>query len=244
MKVAGEDRGGDTTSKKRDQVDTETAIADLTFEIEKLTKEMDALTASIADAKLQMKVAGEDREKANTEFQQVVADQRATQKLLKAALDILKGVYEKSALVQSRGGLSQPAPAGFKTHKKNEKSGGVMGMMQEIIDDAAKLEDEAIYGETSAQKEYEAFVVDTNALLDTMANDLVNKGEAKAKTEADLTERQAELDSLNGELDYLASASKDLHKECDYTLENFTTRQQARSDEMDALKQAIGIFSH
>merc|ERR1719310_852942 len=234
----------DTTSKKRDKSDTEAAIADLTFTLEKLTKEIAALEAAIADAKLQLKMNGEDREKENTEFQQVVADQRATQKLLKAALDILKGFYEKSALVQSRGGFSQPAPAGFKAHKKNEKSGGVMGMMQEIIDDAAKLEDEAIYGETSAQKEYEAFVVDTNALVDTMSADLVNKGEAKAKAEEELTQREGEHESIVGELEDLASSNKDLHKECDYTLENFTTRQQARADEMDALKQAIGIFSH
>ena len=42
-----------------------------------------------------MKRASEDREKEAAEFAQTVADQRASQKLLKAALDILKGFYEK-----------------------------------------------------------------------------------------------------------------------------------------------------
>merc|ERR1719327_16567 len=197
------------------------------------------------DSKLQMKVAGEDREKANTEFQSLIADQRATQKLLTAALDILKGFYEKAALVQAKGGLStdQPAPAGFKTYEKNKKSGGVMGMMQSIIDDAAKLEEEATYGETTSQKDYEEFIQETNALVDSMTQSLVNKSEAKAKNEADLSEAEGELEKLIGTLESLDASNRDLHKECDYTLENFDARQKARADEVDALKQSIAIFS-
>jgi len=44
---------------------------------------------------VQMKRAGEDREKENKDFQQTVADQRASQKLLQSALNVLKGFYEK-----------------------------------------------------------------------------------------------------------------------------------------------------
>ena len=56
-------------------------------------------------------------EKENKELQQVVADQRASQKLLTAALDILKGVYEKAALVQD----GQAPPPGFKKYKKKRE---------------------------------------------------------------------------------------------------------------------------
>ena len=59
------------------------------------------------------------------QFQKVVADQRASQKLLTAALEILKGVYEKAALVQT----GQAPPPGFKEYKKNENIGGAMGMV-------------------------------------------------------------------------------------------------------------------
>merc|ERR1719321_880504 len=105
---------------------------------------------------IQMKRAGEDREKANKEFQTVVADQRATQKLLEAALGILKGFYEKAALVQvsqhgQKAASEQAPPPGFKSYEKNKKSGGVMGMMQGIIDDAKALEAEAIRAEEDSQ---------------------------------------------------------------------------------------------
>merc|ERR1719316_1998834 len=104
-----------------------------------------------------MKRAGEDREKANKEFQMTVADQRATQKLLTASLEILKGFYEKAALVQkSKGAQKQLAgqapPPGFKSYEKNAASGGVMGMMSGIINDAKAMEAEAIRGEEEAQK--------------------------------------------------------------------------------------------
>ena len=42
---------------------------------------------------MQIKRASEDRELENKEFQQTVADQRATQGILKKALDRLKVVY-------------------------------------------------------------------------------------------------------------------------------------------------------
>merc|ERR1719161_2521106 len=109
---------------------------------------------------------------ANKEFAVVVADQRATQKLLATALGILKGFYEKAALVQakahgeSRQLAGQAPPPGFKSYEKNKNSGGVMGMMQGVIDDAKALEAEAIRAEENSQKAYEDFVVDTNNSLE------------------------------------------------------------------------------
>merc|ERR1719213_1046768 len=141
----------DTEMKGRDKADLEAKIDDLGMQIDTLAKEIEALKAEVAELQVQMKRAGEDREKANKEFQVTVADQRATQKLLAAALNILKGFYEKAALVQKKTSeklvAGQAPPPGFKSYEKNAASGGVMGMMQGIIDDAKAMEAEAIRGE-------------------------------------------------------------------------------------------------
>merc|ERR1719375_2909835 len=129
-----------------------------------------------------MKRAGEDREKQNKEFQSVIADQRATQKLLEASLGILKGFYDKAALVQKASSVQtsgQAPPPGFKSYEKNKKSGGVMGMMQGIIET----------------------------------------------------------------LESLINENTDLHKACDFTVKNFEIRQQARDDEIDALREGLATFS-
>merc|ERR1719420_1925626 len=135
-----------TEKKVREKEDLKKLIADLEMTIDELTSAIDTLKAEIAEMQQQMKVAGEDREKANKDYQLTVADQRATQKLLTAALNILKGFYEKAALVQKKSEQKQVSgqapPPGFKSYEKNAASGGVMGMMSGIINDAKAMEAE------------------------------------------------------------------------------------------------------
>merc|ERR1712072_1248492 len=86
-----------TEKKERAKKDLTATIEDLDSTIEQLTKAIDQLKAEIAEMQVQLKRAGEDREKENKEFQMTVADQRATQKLLTAALNILAEFYGKKA---------------------------------------------------------------------------------------------------------------------------------------------------
>jgi len=232
--------------KNRDKSDLEAKVNDLKLSIEALERAIEELQAAIAEAQIQLKRAGIDREKENQAFKVVVSDQRATQKLLAVALGILKGFYDKAALVQLKSAkqpAGPPPPPGFKTYEKSASSGGVMGMMQSIIDDAKAMEEEAARGETDAQKNYETFVTETNASIDAMNSDITNKSQAKAKAESDKVEREVELEGTIELLNRLASESADLHQECDYTIKNFDLRQSTRDDEIDSLKQAMAIFS-
>jgi len=234
----------DTEMKDRDKSDLTAKIDDLTMTVDSLTKELEALKAKVADLTTQMKRAGEDREKQNAEFQTVVADQRATQKLLEAALGILKGFYEKAALVQERASAADAdAQPAFKSHEKNKSSGGVMGMIQELIDEAAGLEADAIKGEEDSQKAYEEFVKDTNDSVEEATKTIVSKTDMKAKAEAEKVEAETEYESTMETLEMLSSENADLHKSCDFTLKNFEVRQSAREDEIEALKQALAMFS-
>jgi len=235
----------DTENNEADKKDLIQKIDDLTMTIDELTKAIETLKGEIAEMQTQLKRAGEDREKQNKEFQVVVADQRATQKLLQAALGILKGFYEKAALVQVRSAaaVAQEPPAGFKSYEKNKQSGGVMGMMQAIIDEAKGLEAEAIRGEEDSQKAYEEFVKDTNNSVDVMTRDIVSKSDMKAKAEQENVEAQTEHENTMAELEQLSNENADLHKACDFTVKNFDARQAARGDEIEALKQAIAMFS-
>merc|ERR1711941_212274 len=93
-----------TEKKEREKADLTAKIEDLELTIKQLTEAIDALKSEIAEMQVQLKRAGEDREKENKEFQMTVADQRETQKLLQAALGVLKEVYSKQAtsLVQRK----------------------------------------------------------------------------------------------------------------------------------------------
>merc|ERR1719178_48539 len=76
-----------TEKKDREKQDLIAKIEDLEMTIDALTKAIDTLKAEIAEMQVQLKRAGEDREKQNKEFQTTVSDQRNTQKMLQAALN-------------------------------------------------------------------------------------------------------------------------------------------------------------
>merc|ERR1719510_2054192 len=78
-----------TEKKEREKKDLLAQIEDLEATTSALAKAIATLKSEIAEMQVQLKRAGEDREKQNKEFQTTVADQRETQKLLKAALGVL-----------------------------------------------------------------------------------------------------------------------------------------------------------
>merc|ERR1719221_949715 len=111
-----------TEKKIREQQDEQAKISDLEMSIEQLTKAITTLQAEIAEMQVQMKRAGEDREKQNSEFQSVVSDQRETQKLLKQALTVLKQYYHQSKaslLMEKQDPAGPPPPPGFQTYEKS-----------------------------------------------------------------------------------------------------------------------------
>merc|ERR1719159_857413 len=191
-----------TERKDREKKDVLTLIDDLTATIETLTKEIETLKSEISEMQLQLKHAGEDRELANKEFSQTVADQRATQDLLKSALDVLKSVYAKLALVQVQ---KEDPPAGFKAHKKNKHGGGVVGMIQGLIDEAKAMEADAIHAEENAQKAYEDFVKDTNGSIEEKSKEMVNKSELKATAEDDKVMAEESRDKILLDLEQLSN---------------------------------------
>jgi len=237
-----------TEAATRDRDEAVEKVEALTATIDTLTKEIAELKKEVADGQTAMKRAGEDRELENKDFQLTIADQRATMKVLNAARDILKGFYDKAALLQSKKQAQEPyvagppAPAAFKTYEK-QGSGGVLGAIDGVIADAKAMEADAINAESDAQQGYENFSKDTNDAVDEMVRSIVTKTEFKAQCESDKVETEQSRDSSIATLEELASENTALHADCDYTLKNFDLRQGARGQEIEALKQALQFLS-
>merc|ERR1719271_1395721 len=151
-----------------------TKINDFAAAIDTLTKEIAALKAEILETTIELQRSSELRVKQNKEFQSAVADQRATQAILKKALDWLSKFYAeqfvqlraKTQHKQEPGAAAPPPPPGFSEYKSNEGSGSVMTMIKGIITDAKTLEEETIHGEQEAQAGYESFVKESYAAIE------------------------------------------------------------------------------
>jgi chromosome segregation ATPase len=233
-----------TNEEERNKSDLIAKIDELDGRIKSLASAIADLEAQIAESQVQLKRAGEDREKQNLEFQKTVQDQRATVKLLDQAMAVLKGFYEKAkgnAFVQQPAG--PPPPAGFKSYANNGGGSGVVAMITQIINDAKAMEAEAIHDEEDAQSAYESFVQGTNESITAKQRDIVSKKQSKATAEGDKATAEQNLDDTETQLQQLANENADLHKSCDFTLKNFDIRQEARDQEVEALRQAKAILS-
>jgi len=226
---------------ERDKSDSASALEDSRMSIETLAREIAEVTQTIKDAELQFKRAGEDRENENHEFQITCADQRATQKLLYGALKALKSFYGSSLTQTSAHASTEQMPPG-PGFAKNTNKGGIVGMVQGVIDDAQKLEAEAIRTEEEAAKAYEDFVKDTNDSFDIWRKSLSNKKAEKGKAEVEKAGFQVQFDTQVSELKQLSRSLDDLHAQCDFALKNFDLRQETRDEEIGALKQSIAIL--
>merc|ERR1719198_1551380 len=117
-----------------------------------------------------------------------------------------------------------------------------MGMMQQIIDDAKAMEEEALKGEEDSQKAYEEVVKESNMTIEAKMKQIINLTEEMAKAEATKVEGEREIKAIARQIEILEEEKAMLHKECDFMLKNFEVSQAGKDEEMEALKQAIAIF--
>merc|ERR1719389_852152 len=186
------------------KTDLETKIADDTTFIEESTEAISVLEEQIAETKKEMMKASQLREVANKEFQITIQDQRATQAILKKALDRLKSFY---GFVQE--GQTPPTQG---TYAKNAGSSGVMAMIETLVDESAQLEADAMKAESDAQAAYESFMKDSVASKTACLKEITNKTAAKAKADADSTQASADLKSTVTDILTLADYNAELHK--------------------------------
>jgi len=128
------------------------------------------------------------------------------------------------------------APAAYE--KKSEESGGVLAMMDLLVRDLDKEMQEAEVEEKDSQKEYEDMMDDAAKKRAMMKKEITEKESVKAEAEEDHT---TAVDAKTGSDDELMATKEyihTLHGECDWLLQNFDVRKEARAEEVDALKKA------
>jgi len=233
-----------TQTKGEEKADLEAKIEGLSKLIATLQEETATAKAEIASSEVAIKKASETREKENGEYQTTIGDQRATQAILDKALTRLQAFYnKKSALLAAKSVVKQEPPVKFNKMKSNAGSSGVMGLLEQIIEDSKALEKEAVAGETEAQATYESFVKESNAVIAQLSDAVVSKSKATSSSTVELEQAKADLNSTDEEIASLGQFKADLHQQCDFVMKNFSIRQAARLQEIEAITRAKAILS-
>merc|ERR1719235_1022770 len=127
--------------------------------------------------------------------------------------------------------------------QKNAKSAGVISMMDTIIKDLADDMKEGEYEEKTAQKDYAELMSDSQATRAGDAKALTGKETTKAKTEDELVAAKETRSNTAVDLKQVQTMISDLHASCDFILQNFDLRKEARTNEIEGLKNAKAVLA-
>lgn len=144
--------------------------------------------------------------------------------------------------IQAHNVEAPPPPPEFGNHKK-QNAGGVLGLIDMMVNDLKTEMNQARLEEEDAQEDYEQL--------------MKNSAEKRASDSKTISEQEGQLAEANTDLsaakDDLSANSKttqetheytqDLHKSCDFLLDNYDTRKSAREEELEALDKAKAVLS-
>merc|ERR1719401_2962121 len=157
---------------------------------------------------------------------------------VKRALVILKEFYSSQASLLQQGQV--PEMAAYKGMQSNK--GGVIGMLEVIETDFARLKAETEASEAAAATEYKTFMEESTASKKAkheaefkLSLDKDQTEFEKENTEKDLRATQAELAKANKYFAYLKPSCVEVHV-------SWEERVAKRKEEIEALKQAWTIL--
>jgi len=233
----------------------EKAIAKEKEGVATLADEIKALAAGIVALDKSVAEATEQRKEENTEYTALMASDAAAKEILGFAKNRLNKFYNPKlykappaaapvfADVSAHVAPPPPPATAAAFSKKSEESNGVIAMIDTMVGDLTKEMTEAKTTEENAQEDYETTMSDSAAKRADDSKSVADKTKAKAEMSADMEahteEKAATTKTLMATLEFIQS----LHAECDWLLQYFEVRKEARTGEVESLKTAKSVLS-
>jgi len=229
--------------------DTEDSISTLAAEIKDLQAGIASLDKSVAEATAQRKAEHED-------FLELMSSDNAAKELLGFAKKRLMKFYNPKLYAattllqvseQSKHSSSAdpgPAPAAPGPYStKSAESTGVVAMLDKLIAGLDKEMTEAEVSEKNAQESYEALMGDSAAKRTADGTSITEKEAAKADLGSALEAAKEAKASTEKEAMATGKYIESLHAECDWLVQYFDVRKEARDGEIDSLAKAKAVLS-
>jgi len=219
-------------------------IDQLEASIAKLTEEITELTAAVAELDSAVAEATKIREEEKAKNTATIADAQAASTAVAQAMSVLKEFYDKAgeatSLVQKK---KQPEIFDKPYTGMQAESGGVMGMLEVIQSDFARLESETGAAEAQSQKEYDEFMQDSAVDKAAKSKDIEHKSGKKTNQEQTLVEKKDDLFSTQKELDAAMTYYEKLKPSCVDAGISYEDRVARRKEEIESLQEALRILN-
>jgi len=223
-------------------------IDELEASIAKTAEEITALTKQVAenDQAVASQTSIRQEEKAKNEA--TIKDSQEAQTAVSRALTVLQEFYEKAgeatAFVQKNQAKQDP-PETFDEPYTGQaaEGGGVLGMLEVVQSDFARLESETSANEATAQADYERFMTDSALDKTAKTKDIEHKQSKRGREEQELVETNNDLTSTQKELDAAVKYFEQLKPSCLDQGTSFEEREARRKEEVESLQEALRILN-
>merc|ERR1719163_3934 len=135
-----------------------------------------------------------------------------------------------------------PPPMAIEAYKKSDSSGPV-ALLDRLMNDLKMEMKEDDMEEETAQKDYEELMQKSADKRAIMSKTIVEKEGELAEAEALLAKAKKEHKGKTADLMDLGEYVASLHGQCDFLMQNFDRRKEARTNEIDAIKKAKAVLS-
>jgi septal ring factor EnvC (AmiA/AmiB activator) len=133
------------------------------------------------------------------------------------------------------------APGAYK--KKTESSNGVIAMIDLLIKDLDAEMTQAATEEKDSQADYEKMMSDSSTKRAEDSKLLTEKESTLADLESSLVASKESKTSTTKEMSATLQYIQSLHAECDWLIQYFDVRKEARDSEIDSLEKAKAVLS-
>merc|ERR1719463_913711 len=213
--------------------------------IAKLTEEIAALTQAVADLDAAMAKATTIRQEEKAKNTETIKDSQEAQTAVAQAITVLKEFYEKAGEATALLQQQPEAPEIFDSPYKGmqAENGGVIGMLEVIESDFARLEAETKAAEATAQKEYDEFMTDSEVDKAAKTKDIEHKTAKKQDQEQSLVSKNEDLEGTQKELDAALAYFDKLKPSCVDSGVSYEDRVARRKEEIESLQEALKILN-
>jgi septal ring factor EnvC (AmiA/AmiB activator) len=232
--------------KRRELTDLKGQIDNLDADINAPEKGLKAQIAqteeSLQDNLEMQKTETKDRQEQNVLYQTDVKNLVAAQALLENAMKVLKGYYDRFSLLQQKVHSREDpdAPETWDEYEGQSKKGGsAIDMLQFILSETKKEQDEAHADENASQHSYEDSMQGLKDELAKQEKSLSDLQENLAKAEEDLLSTQEDHKATTEDKDEIKAYLEKIKPGCDFITTNFDLREKNRGTETSALKTAM-----
>jgi len=137
-----------------------------------------------------------------------------------------------------------PPPETFGAYqKKGQKSNGVIALMDMMIEELKTDYDSSKQSEAMDQKDYENLMASSQKTRAQNAKSITEKESAKAEWSEKIENAKTDHASTTDSLLKLNEFIHGLHAQCDFLVENADMRKEARTSEIEGLKNAKAVLS-